>query len=123
MGRWRRPSDSTRNPQACACSIRWYGKLFRPHVPASIRTESFEYWNWVQVRVRHKAPDGDVASEQTFALAAAAHYPTFADANADFRFAVTLWNRAQKRKGTAAAREAIQWLEGVSRSIKVGASA
>ncbi len=37
----------------------------------------------------------------------------------DFRFADTLWNIAQKKKGTAAGREAIEWLEGVSRKIGV----
>jgi hypothetical protein len=38
----------------------------------------------------------------------------------DLRYAVTLWNLAQKHKGTPAAEEAIGWLEGVSRQIGVG---
>jgi hypothetical protein len=33
---------------------------------------------------------------------------------------VTLWNVAQKHKGTPAADEAVGWLEGVSRQIAVG---
>jgi hypothetical protein len=38
----------------------------------------------------------------------------------DLRYAVTLWNVAQKHKGTPAADEANKWLEGVSRQIGVG---
>jgi len=38
----------------------------------------------------------------------------------DLRFATTLWNLAQKQSGTPAGREAIAWLEDVSRQIGVG---
>jgi hypothetical protein len=38
----------------------------------------------------------------------------------DLRYAVTLWNLAQKHKGMPAGDEAISWLEGVSRQIAVG---
>ena len=38
----------------------------------------------------------------------------------DFRYAVALWNRAQAAKDTPAGREAIDWLDGVSKTIGVG---
>jgi|APGre2960657505_1045072.scaffolds.fasta_scaffold04406_6 hypothetical protein len=39
----------------------------------------------------------------------------------DLRFAVTLWNLAQKNKASAAAQEASAWLEQVSRQIPINA--
>jgi Ca-activated chloride channel homolog len=43
--------------------------------------------SWVTVRVRHKEPDGDVASEQSFPLRAENSYASFEEADASFRFA------------------------------------
>ncbi|MCZ7644886.1 MAG: hypothetical protein M5U26_06325 [Planctomycetota bacterium] len=50
------------------------------------------------------------------------HLPRCREGADDFRFAVTLWNAASKKKGAPAADAALAWLEDISSQIPAGAN-
>ena len=45
------------------------------------------------------------------------HLPRCREGADDFRYAVTLWNLASRKKDHPAAKEAIDWLESISKQI------
>lgn len=64
-----------------------------------------------------REPDTAMINWTTARIVPTIHLHRCREGSDDFRFAVTLWNAAQKKKDTPAGKAAIAWLEGISQQI------
>jgi hypothetical protein len=68
-----------------------------------------------------REPDTAMINWTSAGIVPTIHLPRCREGADDFRYAVTLWNLAQKKADAPAAKDAIAWLEKVSADIPVDA--